>query len=71
MIAAAAIPPTSCAMKSKPPRSGEITLATTSASEMAGLNNAPETRKNIQTLIINDKPKDKEMNIKFEVDTKA
>ena len=38
-----------------------------SARDTAGLNNAPETRKNIQALMTRDNPNATAMNIKFEV----
>jgi hypothetical protein len=69
--AAATIPPKSCAMIKRTARRGEMTVASANAKEMAGLNNAPETRKNIQTLIIKDSPNARAMNMRLEVSMKA
>jgi hypothetical protein len=65
--AAAVIPPTICEMNKRIARKGVITWAIANANEIAGLNNAPETRKKTHTLIINDIPNESEMNRRLEV----
>ena len=67
--AAATIPPRSCATNIKSPRNGVITFAKVNANEMAGLNNAPDTRKKTHTLIINEKPNEMEIRMRLGMST--
>ena len=69
--AAATIPPRICAMIKRTARRGVMTAARANAKEIAGLNNAPETRKKIQTLMIKDRPKEREMNMRLDVSINA
>jgi hypothetical protein len=65
--AAATIPPRTWEKERRTARRGEITLTRAREKEMAGLNNAPETRKKIHALIARLRPKAREMKAKFAV----
>jgi len=66
IMAAAQMAPINCAMQYKSPLRGVIALTMTNANVTAGLNTDPETRKNIQILMIRPIPDDTALKVMLE-----